>query len=173
MTSRWPLVVAVLVLAASACGGTSKPAAGPSPSVNVTASDPQIAAYRSKVNEDVNTIDFLQFHKLTCKTRDLCISQVQDLRAATATLIEDLATTPVPPVLAQQAVAVQTAAQQLLARIDGDLTLMRQPGSDYVKLSADVDVKPLEVASGSVICWPGKPVPNEGGESAIGYVCGS
>jgi len=130
-----------------------------------------MAAYRSKVNEDVNAIDVLQFHKLTCKTRDLCISEMQGVRAATATLIGDLATTTVPPVLVQQGAAMQAAAQQLLAQIDQVLTTMRQPGSDYVKLSASVDLHPLEIASGSVICFPGKPVFADVAESAVGYAC--
>jgi hypothetical protein len=160
------LILAVAVTWLTACS-TSSQSTRATPST-----DRVLAAYRSKVNDDVNTIDVLEFHKLTCKTRDLCISQLQDIRAATATLVGDLASTTVPTELVRQGAAMQAAAQQLLAHLDEVLITMRQPGSDYVKLSADIDVHPLELASGSVICWPGKPVPNEGGESAVGYVCG-
>lgn len=164
-------IVGLLILSFTVVRLVAHPTASPGAAASPT-TDPVMAAYRSTVNDDVNAIDVLEFHKLTCKTHDLCISQMQDIRAATETLIGDLDGKPVPHVLLQQGAAMQSAAQQLLARIDEVLTLMRQPGSDYVKLSADVDLHPLEEASGDVICWPGKPVFNELGESAVGYVCG-
>ena len=104
-------IVATAIVAFALIRLTVHPAT--SPRANITAtSDPVLAAYRAKVNDDVNAIDVLEFHKLTCKTRDLCISQMQDMRAATVALDRDLATTSVPPVLAQQGVAMQAAAQK-------------------------------------------------------------
>ena len=145
----------------------------PSPAAAITPSpDAATVAYRSMVDIDINTLDVQFFKKYTCKTRDLCISELQDVRSTALALIADLSKAPAPPVFTEQAAAVNSAAQAFVAQIDATLAVMRRPGSDYVAASSTPSIVHLDLATGVIVCWPKKAVlVNQTGYSASGFLC--
>lgn len=162
-----------MIVVAFACGSTSSPGAG-SPSQKAVASvtlDPAIAVYANMVNSDVDALDFQAFKKFDCKTRDICVSELRDIQTLVESLLSDLDRNPPPAPFVQQAGAVTKAAQQLAAQIDATLTLMLQPNSNYVSESSAIDVHPLDLAAGAIVCWPKSVQKTEVPESASGYVC--
>ena len=170
---RIGLMGVIMILAASGCGTGGAPDAG-AVSQKASASpilDPASAAFANMVNNDVNALDFQVYKKFDCKSRDACTSELRDIRTLVVSLLNDLDRTPPPTLFVKQAGAVTRAARAFLALVDSTLALMVQPNSNYVAESGAIDVHPLDIASGAIVCWPKLPEPLEGGEFTSGYVC--
>lgn len=166
------LSLALIALAAD-CGSTSSKTAASIPARTPTpARDVRLVTYSSMVNSDMGTINNDFYKKLLCKTRDLCVAELQDIRAAANALLQDLTTAPAPQAISQPASNLKAAAQQFIDRIDAALLAMQQPSSDYVRDSGTIDVHSLNIAAAGVVCWPATVIPAEAGESGAGYVCG-
>lgn len=133
--------------------------------------DARIVAFESMVNSDMDALDLQLYKKFACKTRELCISELQDVRVVAESLVLDLTNKPPPQILSQRGAELKAAAQQFVDQVDATLLAMQDPGNDYVRVSAALDIHALDMAAGGVICWPGKPIAVEGGESPSGYVC--
>lgn len=159
-------VVAVAMLTHQAAPSPIKPAANASPTRDVAT-----AEYVNVINNDVDALDVQVYKKFACKTRDLCISELQDIRNMVESMVSDIKGRPTPPVFDHQVPAIRLAAQELIAQIDSTLSLMQQPNSNYVALSGSLDVHPLDLAAGAIVCWPKSALSVEGGESPSGYVC--
>lgn len=170
---RIGLMGVIMILAASGCGTGGAPGAG---AVNHRASasptlDPASAAYANMINDDVNALDFQIYKKFDCKSRDACTSELRDIRTLAVSLLNDLDRTPPPKLFVEQAGAVTKAAREFLAHVDLTLDLMVQANSNYVAESGAIDVHPVDIASGVIVCWPKVPEPLEGAEYTSGYVC--
>jgi hypothetical protein len=128
-------------------------------------------AYAARLNSDLDALDAQDFKKLDCKTRALCIEELQAIRALTMTVVGDASDQP-PTLFAAQAKAITQAGQEFLRQLDATLSVVQKPGSDYVAASATPNVHDLDMAVGAVVCWPKKPVAAyEAGEAATGFAC--
>jgi len=167
------LSLAVIAFATS-CGAT--PSSGVLPSVRAptpTATrDAAVGSYGSMVNGDMGALNTEFYKKLLCQTRELCVAELQDMRATAVSLLQDLTNTPPPEAISQPAANLKAATQQFIDRVDASIRTVQQPGSDYVHASDTLDLHALNLAAGGVVCWPATVVPAEAGESGAGYVCG-
>jgi hypothetical protein len=163
-----------LIAFATGCGST--PSGGTVPSVpahTATAMrDPGVVAYGSMVNGDMGALNTEFYKKLLCKTRELCLSELQDMRGTAGSLLRDLTNTPAPEAISQPAANLRAATRQFIDRVDASILTVQQPGSDYVHASDTLDLHALILVAGGVVCWPAKVIPAEAGESGAGYVCG-
>ena len=159
-------VAAVIGLTHQAPPSPIKSAANATPTRDATA-----AAYANVINNDADALDVQIYKKFDCKTRDLCISELQDIRSRVESMVSDINGRSTPPVFDDKVPAIKLAAQQLITQIDSTLSLMTQPNSNYIALSGSLDVHPLDLAAGAVVCWPKSALSVEGGESPSGYVC--
>jgi hypothetical protein len=166
------LSLAVIAFATS-CGST--PSSGAVPSVPAPAStatrDAAVTSYGSMVNGDMGALNTEFYKKFLCKTRELCVAELQDMRATAASLLRDLTNTPAPEAITQPAANLKTATQQFIDRLDASIRTAQQPGSDYVHAADTLDLHALNLAAGGVVCWPANVIPAEAGESGAGYVC--
>lgn len=165
-----------LALIAFAAGCGSTPSSGTVPSVPAPTPtptrDPAVASYGSMVNGDMGALNTEFYKKFTCQTRELCVGELQDMRATAVALERDLTTTPAPEVISQPVADLKVATQQFIDRVDASIRAVQQPGSDYVHASDTLDLHALNLVAAVVVCWPAKVIPHEAGESGAGYVCG-
>jgi hypothetical protein len=124
------------------------------------------------VNGDMGALNTDFYKKFLCETRERCVGELQDMRAAAGSLLRDLTNTPAPEAISQPAANLKAATQQFIDRADASILGMQQPGSDYVHASDTLDLHALNLAAGGVVCWPANVIPTEAGESGAGYVCG-
>jgi hypothetical protein len=124
------------------------------------------------VNGDMGALNTVFYKKFLCQTRDLCVSELQDLRAAAGSLLQDLTNTPAPEAIHQPAANLKAATQQFIDQVDSSIRMVQQPGSDYVHASDTLDLHGLNLTAAAVVCWPAPVTTYEGGESGAGYVCG-
>jgi hypothetical protein len=167
------LCLAVIAFA-TGCGST--PSSGTVPSVPAPTPtairDAAVVSYGSIVNGDMGALNTVFYKKLLCQTRELCVGELQDMRASAGSLLRDLTNTPAPEVISQPAAHLKAATQQFIDRVDASILTVQQPGSDYLHASDSLDLHALNLAAGEVVCWPAKVIPAEAGESGSGYVCG-
>lgn len=166
------LSLAVIAFATS-CGAT--PSSGAVPSVPAPVStatrDAAVTSYGSMVNGDMGALNTEFYKKFLCKTRELCVAEMEDMRAAAVSLLRDLTNTPAPEAITQPAANLKAATQQFIDRLDASISTAKQPGSDYGHAADTLDLHALNLAAGGVVCWPANVVPAEAGESGAGYVC--
>jgi len=124
------------------------------------------------VNGDMGALNTDFYKKFLCETRERCVGELQDMRAAAGSLLRDLTNTPAPEAISQPAANLKAATQQFIDRADASILAMQQPGSDYVHASDTLDLHALNLAAGGVVCWPANVIRTESGESGAGYVCG-
>jgi hypothetical protein len=163
-----------LIAFATGCGST--PSSGIVPSVAAPTPtvirDAGVVSYGSMVNGDMGALNTVFYKKFLCQTRELCVGELQDMRATAGSLLRDLTNTPAPEAISQPAANLKAATQQFIDRVDASIVAVQQPGSDYVHASDTLDLHGLNLAAGGVVCWPAKVIPAEAGESGAGYHCG-
>jgi len=112
-------VVLYLLLALTtfgiSCGSTpsrgtaaSVPAPTPTP-----IRDARVVSYGSMVNGDMGALNTDFYKKFLCETRERCVGELQDMRAAAGSLLRDLTNTPAPEAISQPAANLKAATQQL------------------------------------------------------------
>ena len=168
------LYLSLAVIAFATSGGAT-PSSGVVPLARTptpTATrDAAVGSYSSMVNGDMGALNTEFYKKLLCQTRELCVAELQDMRATAVSLLQDLTNTPPPEAISQPAANLKAATQQFIDRVDASIRTVQQPGSDYVHASDTLDLHALNLAAGAVVCWPATVIPAEAGESGAGYVC--
>ena len=169
------LAVAVLVGTRLAEHSNSGPASKPSPS-----RDAAVLGYQALISRDTRKI--LVNDNLVCplagtsgtgrgagQSRQQCIANATQTRAATEVLLQDVESTTPPPSLVAAAAQLRTAAQQYIAGLDAYIAALQVPNPNYLALT-DPSPTNFDLAVATVDCWPGVP-DLASGDQTNGYSC--
>jgi len=163
-------VVAVLLIGALVVSRMTAHTVPAPPAGATTTPDAATATYIAMVNSDMNTLDFQFGKRYDCKTRAVCIDELQQINTVAGKLLRDLSAAAPPPGLAGAGGRLKNAAQQFVDQVGATLLVLQRPDSEYITASAVPEIHDLDLAAGGVICWPATPVP-VWGESTTGYTC--
>lgn len=149
------LVVGVLV-GARLAAHTGQVPAGPS-------RDPALVGYRALIDRDLKTVDFTFQLESRCQNRDSCALALAQTKTATEALLRDMTSERAPASVADAALRIEAAAQQLIVQLDAANALIKQPNGDYISASQVPTIHDLDVSVAAVDCWPALPLEGDHG----------